>query len=271
MSARHEAFAPAAGASAFPDDGAFAWDPVPWDGATRMAADRAALAAAEQAAAGGGRIEARMAWWEWERPTISLGLLAPVPALEPRGVPVVRRPTGGGAILHAGSWTFSALVPRQHPRLGGALAASTRAVAAVVAGALADAFGLVVDGEGPAAEDAGPPGAGPAACFARTRGHELAVGGRKLLGTAQRRGRHAILIQGSLLAGDGHARLARHLGGGAEEEAALAAATVSLASLLGRPPRRAPFAAALEARWTAAASGLREAPRGALDSAKGRS
>ncbi|MEO6462069.1 MAG: hypothetical protein ABIP29_03250, partial [Candidatus Eisenbacteria bacterium] len=79
--------------------GGLSWDSVPWDGADRMAADRAAFADAEEATRGGQEAAPRMAWWTWREPTISLGFLAPASGVGAPGVPVVRRPTGGGTIL----------------------------------------------------------------------------------------------------------------------------------------------------------------------------
>jgi len=260
------------GAFAFPGEAAFTWDPVPWPGLRRMIADRRALADAEDRVAGGGALVPRMAWWTWEQPTISVGQLQRKASVIPLGVAVVRRPTGGRAILHDGEWTYSALVPRDHPRLGGSLDASTRAIVSVVASALETAYGIVVDPRpGPAAPVASPDWAKAGeACFVRTLGYELAVGGRKLMGSAQRRDRVTLLQQGSLLVGPGHERLARHLGAGPDEEAALAARAVTLTELLGHAPDPEPFRRALAAAWTSAASGVCEAKAAVLDSAKGR-
>jgi lipoate-protein ligase A len=231
-----------------------------------MAHDRAWLLDGERRAARGDRVEALVTFWTWTEPTISLGFLQPDQAVEARGLPVVRRPTGGGAILHAEEWTYSALVPLDHPRLGGSLAAATGAIVGVIARALAQAFGIAVDpaaGEGAVGEPAS------AACFARRRGYELAVGGRKLMGSAQRRGRRVLLQQGSLLVGPGHERLARHLRDAPEGlEETLERSTVTLGALLGGgKPDAAPFGEALARAWEAAASDRGEAARGVLDRA----
>jgi len=231
-----------------------------------MAHDRVWLLDGERRAARGDMVEPLVTFWTWTEPTISLGFLQPDLVVEARGLPVVRRPTGGGAILHAEEWTYSALVPLDHPRLGGSLAAATGAIVEVIARALAEAFGIAVDPT--AAED---PAAGPAsgACFARRRGYELAVGGRKLMGSAQRRGRRVLLQQGSLLVGPGHERLARHLRDAPEGlEETLERRTVTLKALLGGgKPDATPFGEALARAWAAVASDRGEAARGALDRA----
>ena len=58
-------------------------------------------------------------WYRWETSTVSLGYFqdakaaALLPAL--RSLPVVRRLTGGGAILHHHEWTYSCALPATHP------------------------------------------------------------------------------------------------------------------------------------------------------------
>src|SRR5688572_5098455 len=73
--------------------------PPPWDGAVRMAHDRAWLLDGERRAARGDMVEPLVTFWTWTEPTISLGFLQPDQVVEARGLPVVRRPTGGGADL----------------------------------------------------------------------------------------------------------------------------------------------------------------------------
>ena len=96
---------------------------------------------------------------------------------------------------------------------------------------------------------------GKQACFNRAHGYELTIGGRKLMGSAQRRAGEALLQQGSLLVGPGHERLARYARDGDDSgrEAALAASAITLAELLGRPPEPEPFRHALARAWQAAA------------------
>ena len=193
-------------------------------------------------------------WYAWDRPTITLGRLQdPATAVDPAacaaaGIPVVRRPSGGRAVLHADEWTYGAIVPLDHPVLGGGLGASCRALVALVTDALAEAYGIRFDlpGRGGNGLPAGP----PAACFNRAFGYEAVAKGRKLMGSAQRRSGRVLLQQGSLLVGPGHERLARWLARpdpGAE--AALARGAISLTELLGARPDPGRFRSALERIW----------------------
>jgi lipoate-protein ligase A len=249
------------------------FDDTPRPGAAHMARDAEDFAAAERGGDAGVPV---LRWFTWDRPTVSLGRHESVArfdeaALAAAGIPLTVRPTGGRAVFHVDEWTYVALVPLDHPTLGGSLAASTRALTQVVATALERAYGLRCDGPDDAGTGDRRP-AGPPTCFARSFGYELTVGGRKLMGSAQRRGRRALLQQGSLLVGPGHERIVRFLRdvagdpGAVAGEAALRDATTNLAALLGRRPDPGPFRAALAAAWSAA---LLRAPESGQSSGSG--
>ena len=123
------------------------------------------------------------------------------------------RPTGGRAIFHAQEWTYSLAAPLEDPDWGGsqgeAYARMSRVIVASlhrlgVPASLARAQPL------PAAA-ARPAGLPAAPCFASAARHEVVLDGRKLVGSAQRRTRTALLQQGSLLLGEGHLRLIDYL------------------------------------------------------------
>jgi len=213
-----------------------AFDDVPRSGEALMARDEARLAAGPAPS---------LLWYAWERPTITIGRLQdPARALDlarcaADGVPVVPRPTGGRAVFHVDEWTYGAVVPLDHPVLGGRLADSCRALVARIEEALTRAYGIVLDAS-PAPAERGPAGA----CFARSYGYEAVVGGRKLMGSAQRRSGSRLLQQGSLLVGAGHEGLGRYLLGG-DPAGSLARGAVTLSELLGARPDPAPFRDAL--------------------------
>ena len=171
----------------------------PADGATNMAIDEAI---AQTAAAG--KVLPTLRFYRWEPPCLSLGRHQPLAKVDlercmAAGVDVVRRPTGGRAILHTDELTYSVAGSDQEPRLaGGVLDAYHRLSAGLVAGL--HLLGI------PARQAPGTNRAGPdvsPACFEVPSAYEITVHGRKLMGSAQSRRRGFVLQHGSLpLQGD---------------------------------------------------------------------
>lgn len=171
----------------------------PRSGAANMAVDQAiALACAA------GESLPTLRFYRWQPPAISLGRHQPLAdvdqaAAAARGYELVRRSTGGRAILHTDELTYSVAASAEEPRFkGGVMDAYLRLSNALVAGL--ENLGLWVD---KAAADVR---AGPdvsAACFEVPSAYELTAGGRKLMGSAQSRRAKYVLQHGSLpLVGD---------------------------------------------------------------------
>ena len=117
--------------------------------------------------------------------------------LQGRGYTLVRRPGGGGAILHAQELTWCLVLPAGHPLAAGSTLSGYRRIAAVFYTAL-QSMGIPaeVNQEKARRRDS-------MACFETPAQFEIAAGGRKLLGSARVQRRHAILQHGSLpLTGD---------------------------------------------------------------------
>jgi lipoate-protein ligase A len=192
----------------------------PRAGAINMAIDQLLL---ERAA------ERQQLWlrvYRWEPATLSLGYFQA--AQERRrlplasGLPVVRRATGGGAIVHHWELTYSLCWPESH-RLGASEAlycAVHKATAAWLAEAgwraqlfsacrlpgdapIGHASGIGqaggMDGPGSAAPVEVPLGDAAYLCFQRRADVDLTVQGHKVLGSAQRRRSGGMLQHGSLL------------------------------------------------------------------------
>ena len=165
----------------------------PAEGAWNMAVDEA-LARSVSAADG-----PTLRCYRWIRPTLSLGYFQafgnPFLQADGRGYDVVRRSSGGGAILHDHELTYSFVVPRDHR-----LAAAPEALYRQFHGAFVDAL-AAVDIAASLREPTSPNDALPEAflCFERFAGGDLIVGGSKVGGSAQRRVKKAILQHGSLL------------------------------------------------------------------------
>lgn len=187
-------------------------------------------------------------WWlrfyRWERPTVSLGRNQPARDLYDReladelGVDVVRRPTGGRAVLHDREVTYALAGipgtsgtgsgPRDiYTRVNRALARGLRELGADVAVVESDE-GVVL-----------PPDAGP--CFRAPAPGELVAEGRKVVGSAQVRIEGALLQHGSILL-DGDQDLLARLG---ETPGPGALPPTTLHSLLGRVPAWAEVVSAL--------------------------
>jgi lipoate-protein ligase A len=149
----------------------------------------------------------------WHPPAISLGWHQDVDEIDGRlaaeqGIDVVRRPTGGRAILHSEEVTYSV-----------AMVASQKGVLSVyqwISEALAR--GLRSLGAQVALEKSQPHfpslyrSPSSVACFASAARYEIQISGRKLVGSAQRRyarpdGREVVLQHGSILLGTDHLRI----------------------------------------------------------------
>lgn len=161
-----------------------------YDAAGQMAADLALL---DEAVAGA---PPALRLYRWSPPALSLGRFQPDDdvdhdACRRLGVDVVRRPTGGRALLHGADLTYTVAMRRP----GDASGASVDAVYRLLAGALiAGLAELGVEAE--IAHADGP--AGPV-CFAGQQGADLRVGERKLCGSAQVHRDGAVLQHGAIL------------------------------------------------------------------------
>ncbi|HEX8199322.1 MAG TPA: lipoate--protein ligase, partial [Isosphaeraceae bacterium] len=106
------------------------------DGPVNMAWDEVLL---DAVAASGDAAALRT--YGWTEPTLSLGYFQALDEARAdprwRDVPIVRRPTGGGAIWHHHEVTYALAVPRAHP-LAARAPDLYRAVHAAIAGALRD-------------------------------------------------------------------------------------------------------------------------------------
>jgi len=174
-------------------------DDEPRSGAANMALDQAV---AEACAAGASPPTLR--FYRWQPPAVSLGRHQPLAevdldAVQERGYEVVRRPTGGRAILHTDELTYSVAASADEPRVEGSIMdAYLRLSNALLAGLRS--LGLDAD-KAPGSVRAGPDVS--AACFEVPSAYEITASGRKLLGSAQSRRAGYVLQHGSLpLTGD---------------------------------------------------------------------
>lgn len=175
------------------------WLDGPADAATNMAADECLAAAALER----GGLVVRL--YGWTSTTISLGAFQTI--AEARGcdsitgLPLVRRPSGGGAIVHGSDLTYAAAVPKAHP---------WGTAPQRFYDALHHALVEVLRRRGVPARLAVPDRSAETSffCFSRRAGGDVVAdieardGGRpdvKLMGSAQRRLSAAVLQHGSFL------------------------------------------------------------------------
>jgi lipoyl(octanoyl) transferase len=154
-----------------------------------------------------GESPATLRLYAWEPPCFSLGYAQSAADvdqafLERAGWHLVRRPTGGKAILHTDELTYSVIGPPEDPRLAGSVLESYRCLSQALLYAL-HLLGIPAEAHEKSLEA---PTTNPAAnpvCFEVPSNYEITVGGKKLVGSAQARRRNGVLQHGSLpLAGD---------------------------------------------------------------------
>lgn len=171
----------------------------PASGAWNMAVDEAIAAHA-----GRGDVPSTLRFYQWQPACVSLGRHQPLADIDlarcaALGYEVVRRPTGGRAILHIDELTYSVAGPQDDPALTGAVLDSyLRLSQGLLAGL--ERLGLRVAKAPPtnrASADAGP------VCFEVPSAYEIVAGGKKLVGSAQSRRKGWVLQHGTLpLTGD---------------------------------------------------------------------
>ncbi|HZI29490.1 MAG TPA: lipoate--protein ligase family protein [Gemmatimonadaceae bacterium] len=167
----------------------------PLSGAANMALDHALM---ERARRTGERV---FRVYSWSQPTLSLGRhqmsrnRINTGAARELGVALVRRPTGGRALLHHREVTYSVTTALSRHD-------SVRGWYASISSVLLDALRLL----GVKAETATPAGRTPlpatASCFVQPDDGEITVDGRKLVGSALLRQQDALLQHGSILLDD---------------------------------------------------------------------
>jgi lipoate-protein ligase A len=167
----------------------------PAQGAWNMAVDESLLEHA-----GRGESLPTLRLYAWEPACLSLGYAQPFAdvdavRLHERGWEVVRRPTGGRAILHTDELTYSITAPLDEPRVLGTVLESYNRLAGALVAAVRS-LGIPVEvkdhvkGENSSAQ-------GPV-CFEVPSAYEITVGGKKLIGSAQARRREGVLQHGTL-------------------------------------------------------------------------
>ena len=180
----------------------------------------------------------------WAPPALSLGFHQDEAAVDREalvrsGYDLVRRPTGGAAVLHVDEITYSVTAGLGQTPLGRAVLEIHGGVARALAAAFRSVgFDVQFGGDGVPRDFA---------CFSGAGGHEMTLAGRKLVGSALRRGRRAFLQHGSVLRSERHLELCSFMAGTAEEDREVARAELERRTCLVEDLEAERFAAALAA------------------------
>jgi len=143
--------------------------------------------------------------YAWEPACLSLGHAQPfadvdVNRLQARGWEVVRRITGGRAILHTDELTYSIIAPNDEPVIAGTVLQAYNRLAQALLLAVKN-LELTVEMQEFKLSD-NPSSSNPV-CFEVPSTYEITVDGKKLIGSAQARKKEGVLQHGSLpLTGD---------------------------------------------------------------------
>jgi len=150
-------------------------------------------------------------------------------AIRAAGYDLVRRPTGGRAILHADELTYAVIGSSPGPVFGVSLHETYMKINQALLAFLTD-LGIAADiSTGESREQAR-----HLVCFRSAGRHEVSVAGRKVIGSAQRRTGGHFLQHGSILTGPRHLELASFLKPGADlDPGELDAVTTDLGRLFG--------------------------------------
>jgi lipoate-protein ligase A len=191
-------------------------------------------------------------FYTWSPPALSIGYLDKEEAVDAAraaeaGVEIVRRPTGGRVVLHDQDLTYTMVVPRQGP--------NSEAIYVWISGCIVaglSALGAAVELAGSARTRSAVPGS---PCFLSAARHEIVYSGRKIVGSAQRLGRRAVLQHGTIPVGRGYLGVVAFLACPDSEKEAMRREMLSesacLDDVLGSPGEASSIAAALEKAFAA--------------------
>lgn len=163
-----------------------------------MAIDEAVLVAADS-----GRSAPTLRFYGWSPPAVSLGYFQDfsrevnVENCRALGIDIVRRPTGGKAVLHEREITYSVVSPRDNPLFPDNILETYKVISSCLVNALVSmGIDACIAGSSRHQSESSML---KSVCFSEPSRFELLVSGKKICGSAQVRTKHAFLQHGSLL------------------------------------------------------------------------
>ncbi len=205
-------------------------EPGPLPGAWNMAVDEFLFCRVEAAPA------TYLRFYQWDKPTASLGYsqtaskVVDADFCRRHGVGIVRRITGGKLVLHDREVTY-AVASSDAEVFTETLRESYRLISQALM------HGLKLMGLAPDMAEASPPSyiRGMMPCFALPARDEIEIGGKKIIGSAQKRTGAAFLQHGSIPLEKDDGLLAAVASPSAAASPAPGAGMTSLSEALGRP------------------------------------
>ena len=149
--------------------------------------------------------------YTWQPACLSIGYAQPISdvdlsALHANGWDLVRRPTGGRAILHADELTYAIIGSQNEPRLSGGVLESYRIISRALLSIL---HRIGIQAEASSNQDSTIPSRENQSidpnpvCFEVPSNYEITFQGKKIIGSAQARRKEGILQHGSIpISGD---------------------------------------------------------------------
>ena len=171
----------------------------PAPAAWTMAADEAMLIALSE-----GKISPSLRFYGWDPPAVSIGYFQKlnmeidVAACAENEIEVVRRLTGGRAVLHEAELTYSLVVREDAPGIPTSVTNSYLYFSRAIVAGLRQ-LGVTAQMQQPESQHRLVQSVSSAACFDAPSHYEITVGGRKLVGSAQIRRDGVLLQHGSIL------------------------------------------------------------------------
>ncbi|HSG28215.1 MAG TPA: lipoate--protein ligase family protein, partial [Candidatus Krumholzibacterium sp.] len=200
-------------------------DDAPSNAAFNMAVDEFLLREAEKGMSG-----PVLRLYSFDPPAVTIGFhqdpsrILDMGALSRDGIDIVRRVTGGRALLHDGELTYSLTAGTDHPSFDGGLQGTFLQISGAVVEALREVGvdARISGGKDRRSPDGSTGSAGNAAgeagdtgldspCLVSTSRHEVTARGRKIVGSAQRRSHSAFLQHGSILLEPASEKISRYL------------------------------------------------------------
>jgi lipoate-protein ligase A len=172
------------------------------NGYENMATDEAIYISCQQ-----GNAPPTLRFYGWQPPAVSLGYFQKLESAvdmeecRRRGIDIVRRMTGGRAVLHHHELTYAIIAPENVPPFSPRVLDTYMTIGSCLLNAL-NGFGLNahwVALRDKHRGDTAVPRHETASCFSAPSWYEITVGGKKICGSAQKRGNGVLLQHGSIL------------------------------------------------------------------------